>query len=140
MSWINPIVKVWNDSNSKAFGLYRESELAAFMMARSNYFVFKGKHFPLDSNESYLENMYTLENFRGRNLAPYLRYQCYKLLAAEGKTVCYSITQYFNKSSLKFKSKLNVQHVELWLHLGLFKKIKWNFLIKKYSPLNKVTT
>ena len=54
------------------------------------------------------------------------------MLAEQGKTTCYSITQTFNRSSRKFKSKLNATHRELWLQLGLFKKYRRSFLLKRY--------
>lgn len=119
-------------SDYHGVGLYREKELAAFMLMRYHSFSFKDHSIHLAENEAYLENMYTYEHFRGKNLAPYLRYQCYILLEKEGKTKCFSITQYYNKSSRKFKSKLNAVHHELRLQLGLFKKYRWNFLLKKY--------
>jgi GNAT superfamily N-acetyltransferase len=120
------------ESDYQAIGLFRQEELAAFMLMRFQGFYFKGNRISLEPNEAYLENMYTYEDFRGRSLAPYLRYQAYTMLAEEGKTLCYSITQYFNKSSRKFKAKLNAEHSELWLHLGLFGKVKRNFRLKKY--------
>lgn len=120
-------------SEFRGVGLYRNEELEAFMMIRTKSFAFFGKEFQLGQNEAYLENMYTYEKFRGKNLAPYLRYQCYKLLAAEGRTNCYSITQYFNTSSRKFKAKLGAKPSELWLHLGLSKKLHRTILLKKYT-------
>ncbi len=120
-------------SDYHGVGLYRKKELTAFMLMRFHSFSYKGNFIALKENEAYLENMYTYEQFRGRNLAPFLRYQCYKILAAEGKTTCYSITQTFNKSSRKFKSKLNAVHRELWFQIGLFKKYRRNFLLKRYA-------
>lgn len=116
----------------KVVGLYRGNDLAAMMMIRFKEFKCKSKVFPLEENEAYLENMYTYENFRGKNLAPYLRYQCYKILAEEGKTVCYSMTQCFNTSSRKFKAKLGARHQELYLHIGLFKRFGRTFLLRRY--------
>jgi len=55
------------------------------------------------------------------------------MLEEENKQICYSITQYFNTSSLKFKAKLNARHFELWLFIGFFKRFKRNFRIKKYQ-------
>ncbi|MGB5403363.1 MAG: hypothetical protein WBN13_05260, partial [Robiginitalea sp.] len=95
-------------------------------------FAFRGNRIALAENEAYLENMYTYEDYRGQSLAPYLRYQGYELLKSDGKTRCLSITQYFNTSSQKFKAKLNAEHSELWLNIGLFNKITWNFRLKKY--------
>ena len=120
-------------SEHYSIGLYNKDRLAAFMIIRIGQYTYKNRKIPLKRNEAYLENMYTYESFRGRNLAPFLRYQSYKLLEEEGKTSCYSLTQYFNKSSLRFKQKLNAKHLELWLHLGLFKRFQWNFLLKTYA-------
>ena len=96
---------------------------------------FPKNHWPQPNafdDEAYLENMYTYENFRGKNLAPYLRYQCYKMLAGEGKNVCYSMTQCFNTSSRKFKAKLGARHRELYLHIGLFKRFRRTVLLRRY--------
>jgi hypothetical protein len=117
-------------SDYHALGLYREEVLTAFMLMRFQPFSFRGNRINLAENEAYLENMYTYEDYRGRSLAPYLRYQGYKVLEEEGKTRCLSITQYFNKSSKKFKAKLNAVHSELWLNIGLFNTFKWNFRLK----------
>ena len=119
-------------SDYQAVGLFRQDALAAFMLMRYHSFTYRGNRIDLSKDEAYLENMYTYEDYRGRSLAPYLRYQGYKKLADEGKIRCYSITQYFNKSSQKFKAKLNARHSEFWLHIGLFGKYKRNFLLKKY--------
>jgi GNAT superfamily N-acetyltransferase len=124
LSWNLDDLKERQNSKYGGYGLYRKDELAAFTMVRFESFNFRGKEFILKSHEAYLENMYTFEAFRGKNLAPYLRYKCYQLLASEGKTRCYSITNTFNKSSLRFKQKLNAKHLELWLHLGLFNRFQ----------------
>lgn len=116
----------------KVVGLYRGNDLAALMMIRFREFRCGAKVFRLQENEAYLENMYTYENFRGKNLAPYLRYHCYKILAESGINSCYSLTQCFNTSSRKFKAKLGAQHQELYLHIGLFKRFRKTFLLKRY--------
>ena len=132
LHWNTAELKERLTSDYHSVGLFREDALTAFMLMRYQSFAFRGNHISLSENEAYLENMYTYEDYRGRSLAPYLRYQGYKLLKAEGKTRCLSITQYFNKSSQKFKAKLNAKHSEFWLHIGLFNKVSWNFRLKKY--------
>lgn len=121
----------------RVVGLKRGNDLAALMMIRFREFKGGSKVFPLQENEAYLENMYTYENFRGKNLAPYLRYQCYKIMAEEGKYICYSLTQCFNTSSLKFKAKLGARHRELYLHIGLFRKFRKTFLLRRYPDALK---
>ncbi|RKN81319.1 hypothetical protein [Ulvibacterium marinum] len=114
-------------------GLMHHKKCAAFMFVELNDFVFKKKAFKLANNEAYLLNMWTFNTFRGRNLAPYLRYQCYLLLAEMGRSSTFSITAYFNKSSIRFKEKLHAQNLWLCLHIGFFKKLHWNFMLKRYS-------
>lgn len=117
----------------QCFGLYKEDDLAAMMVVHLDHFYLKGKRFDLKSNEAYLDNMYTYEDFRGKNIAPYLRYLSYQMLNKQGRDICYSVTQYFNRSSLQFKKKLNVKHLNLYLHLGLFKRYHRTFLLKSYG-------
>ncbi len=114
-------------------GLEHKNEIAAYTFVELNDFVFNRKKYKLKENEAYLLNMWTFHSFRGKNLAPYLRYQAYQLLKDQGRDVKYSITEYFNKSSIKFKAKLNSKHKKLILSIILFKKFYWNFLIKKYN-------
>ncbi len=133
LSWNTEELKKVLASDHYSFGLYRNDQIAALMFACINQYTFKNQQFVLGANEAYLGNMYTYEHFRGKNLAPYLRYKCYEMLAKEGKTTCYSITQYFNTSSLKFKAKLGVQHQALYLHLGLFKRLGRTFKLRTYK-------
>jgi DNA modification methylase len=103
------------------------------MFIEFNDFEVNGRTFEIKPNEAYLLNMWTFHGYRGRNLAPYLRYESYKLLNKRGRTFKYSITDYFNKSSIKFKNKLNAKHLYLYLSIVLFRKYKWNFTLKKYE-------
>ncbi len=133
LGWSTEELKATFQLPHRCIGLYRDRELAAFMVIQLEYFLIKGKRFELKKNEAYLENMYTYENFRGKNIAPYLRYQSYKLLDQQGRQLCYSVTEYFNKSSLNFKKKLNAKHLKLYLHLGLFRRYRWDILLKTYQ-------
>lgn len=132
LAWNTAELESILSSDHYSFGLFRQDQIAAIMIAFINEYTFKKQHLTLGPHEAYLANMYTYENFRGKNLAPYLRYKCYEMLAKEGKTTCYSVTQYFNSSSLKFKAKLGARHQELYLHVGLFNKFRKTFLLKRY--------
>ena len=98
-----------------------------------NDFGNKGRLFKLKDNEALLVNMYTFQSFRGKNLAPYLRYHSYEFLNKQGRDTFYSISDYFNKSSIKFKEKLKAKPLKLYFHIILFKKYHWDFLLKKYT-------
>ncbi|MET7030288.1 hypothetical protein [Sediminicola luteus] len=114
-------------------GLENNKEIAAYMFIGLNDFTFKHRKLQILENEAYLFNMWTFHSFRGRNLAPYLRYKSYELLNEMGRDTKYSITEYFNKSSIKFKNKLNSKHLQLYLYIELFGTIKKHFLIRSYD-------
>lgn len=117
----------------QCIGLEHNGEIAAYMFIELNDFNFHKKTFKLKDNEAYLLNMWTFHKYRRKNLAPYLRYQSYRILEKQGRNIKYSITQYFNKSSIKFKKKLNSKHLKLYISIVLFKKYHWNFILREYK-------
>lgn len=121
------------ESGVRYTGLKHKGETAAFMSISHNDFTFRKKVFKLKDNEVYLSNMYTYQSFRGKSLAPYLRYQSYQLLKKEGVEYIYSVTDYFNKSSQKFKKKLNAKPLTLYFAIILFKKYHKTIKIKDYK-------
>lgn len=117
----------------KCIGLKYKGEIAAFMLIELKDTNFYQKTFQIGENEGYLFHMYTFESHRGKNLAPYLRYQSYLMLKDMGRDKIYSITQYFNKSSKKFKKKLKARNLRLYLYIILFKKYHYHFLLKTFD-------
>ncbi len=111
-------------NGQKCFGLKYRGELAAFTWCNFDRCT-HGYKFPLKDNEAYLFDAYTLMHFRGKGLAPYIRYQCYKELAKSDRHKLFSISDYVNTPSIKFKKKLNAKLLELRLSIELFKK--WDF-------------
>lgn len=120
-------------SNQECVGLLHNDQVAAYMFIELNNFEIKKRVFKLKPNEAYLLNMFTLRSFRGRNLAPYLRYACYRYLEERNISVKYSVSNYFNSSAIKFKKKLNSKHLKLYVHVELFKSLRWNFTWKTYK-------
>lgn len=120
------------DNGQFVVGLETNGKIAAYTFVEPNDFEFNGRKFELGPQEAYLLNMWTFHEFRGRNLAPFLRYQTYQLLREKGILVKYSITNFFNKSSIKFKNKLNAKHLYLYLSIVVFKRYKWNFTLRKF--------
>jgi hypothetical protein len=89
--------------------------------------------FPLKENEAYLFDARTFKAYRGKNIAPYLRYQLYKHLAQIGRTKFYSVTIIPNTSSVVFKTKLKARRLKLYLGIKLFNKYRYNVRLKDYS-------
>jgi hypothetical protein len=121
------------DKKQECVGLKFGNQIAAYMFIELNDFIFNNRTFKIKENEAYLLNMFTFETYRGKNLAPYLRYCCYRYLENRNIMVKYSISNYFNKSAIKFKKKLNSKHIRLYVNIELFKRLQWHFALKKYG-------
>ncbi|MDB4752819.1 hypothetical protein OAF78_03550 [Winogradskyella sp.] len=113
-------------------GLKHKNEIAAYMFIKCRPFVFRKRFFDLKPTDSYLHSIYTFEAYRGKNLAPYLRYNSYNYLEKKGITNFYSISEYFNKSTIRFKKKLNSEPMKLYLSWVMFNYWTLNFILKKY--------
>jgi hypothetical protein len=117
----------------KCFGIKQKEKIVAF-----NWIDFKNINSILFSqslkeNEAYLFDMYTDKEFRGKNIAPYLRWQSYKALKGMGRDVFYSISTYVNTPSIKFKKKLNSKILWLGLYFKLFQRFKVNMILRRYK-------
>lgn len=142
MKIIETLDKGWSRSNEriialsenreKCLGIKYNGEIAAFMWINFVEFKYKSTVMPLKSNEAYLTDMYTVEAYRGKNLAPFLRYKSYEMLKEMGCDVLYSISICFNSPAVKFKEKLNARKLKIILYIQLFKKFHLSFTLKSY--------
>jgi ribosomal protein S18 acetylase RimI-like enzyme len=131
---ITPVEKLLSKlkEGKRCFGVKRQGELVAFTWCDFNECNCRFHRFSLKENEAYLFDAYTLVSFRGKGIAPYMRYKLYKELAKAGKHRLYSISECYNTPSIKFKKKLNAEILELGLYVELFKKWHFNTRLKKY--------
>lgn len=116
----------------RCFGVKYKDEIAAFFWINYEVCTFKALSFQLKENEVYFTDMYTMEQFRGKNIAPFLRYQCMNILQEMGKDTFFSVTEYFNTSAVRYKIKLNAEKLKLNIYLKLFKKFQWHFTLRTY--------
>ena len=86
----------------------------------------------LNENEAYLFDAYVLMDFRGKKIAPFVRYQSYIELQKLNKIVLYSISDFFNNQSIRFKKKLNAKFLFLMLYINLFNKFTFSRVIKRF--------
>ena len=115
------------------YGIKKDGSIAAYMFTQFGELHFRGATFVLAEDEAYLKDMYTFEASRGKNMAPYLRYQVYLLLREKGYKNFYSISEYFNKSTLKFKAKLNAVNEKLMLSIKIGAKKPMNWTLRRYN-------
>ncbi len=119
----------------RCLGMKHRGELVAFTWCDFDRFDFESFCFDLSKDEAYLFDAYTLEPYRGKGVAPYLRDQIYRELDLLGKKRLYSVSDCFNTPAVKFKMKLNAKIIELGLFVKLFGKWRFGRIIKKYEAV-----
>ncbi len=117
----------------KCFGVIKENEIIAFTWCNFKEMTFGWHRTPLKKNEVYIYDAFTLIEYRGKGIAPFLRYNCYKELAKIGMKNLYSHTDYFNTPAMNFKLKLNAKKEKLSLYVVFFTKWPFHFILKDYQ-------
>jgi hypothetical protein len=121
------------EKGNKCYGVKHLGRIVGYTWMDIQKSTYRGNEFLLGDHEAYLFDMYTKRSYRGKNIAPYLRYKCYKALNKMGRDTFYSVSEFYNPPSIKFKKKLNAEFVKLGLHISLFKKLRWHFILRKYK-------
>lgn len=133
--WGNTVMQQLDDlkAGKKCLGMKHKEEIASFMWISFNECSYKPAWILLEDDEAYLSYMYTMESYRGKNLAPYLRFKSYEFLKNMGRDKIYSTTDYFNPSANRYKEKLNAKKIKLVLYIEIFKKLKCSIILKRYG-------
>lgn len=116
----------------RCYGAKYKGEITAFSWFDLDKSCTRFYPVQMKNNEVYLFYMYVVEAFRGKNIAPVLRYKLYSILKDMGRDTGYSVTESFNTPSLKFKEKLKAQYVFLGLYVNFFKKYERRWILRKY--------
>ena len=119
--------------------LRKSGQVAAYCWADSEELHLRAESRALKKGEAYLYDAHVEKSFRGQGLAPYMRKQCYQMLNARGFHKFYSVSDYFNTPTHKFKKKLNARKVRLVLSIELRnKKELCHMVIRDYSKRDKL--
>jgi hypothetical protein len=121
-------------NGSICLGLLHNNDIAAYTWCNLN----KCQYHPtldiaLKKDEAYLYDARTFKAYRGKNIAPYLRYRLYKYLTKIGRTKFYSYTVVFNASAVNFKRKLKAKPTRLYVSIIIFNRYRFNMLLKDYG-------
>jgi ribosomal protein S18 acetylase RimI-like enzyme len=120
------------ENGDTCLGFKKDGQVAAFTWfstGRKGSILYTPQ---LKENEAYLYDMYVLEDFRGNNLAPMLRYRSYEVLRERGCHTFYSITEASNKAAWRFKEKLGARRVFLGVYVNLFRKRELRRVLRRY--------
>ena len=123
----------WVEGGCLCLAIRYKGEIAAYSWCNLNNLQYKGRIVALKQNEAYLFNARTYRAFRGKNLAPYVRYELCKLLNKRGINRFISITLWSNTASMKFKQKLGAKPAELFLYIGFFRKFHMHFRLRNMA-------
>jgi len=95
----------------RCLGLRHRGRITSFSWYDLDVCSYRGLSFPLLADEAYLFDQYTLMDYRGCGLAPYLRYQLHLHLRELGRRRLFSISNRYNAAALRFKAKLGAEVV-----------------------------
>jgi len=118
---------------NKCIAFTKNGELAAFIWCDLTKCTFQGYPFDVEANEAYLFDAYTFLPFRGKGLAPYVRFRLYTDLARLGRHTCYSISDRLNRPSLRFKEKLKAQKLVSGIYIVLFSRWHFSMFLKQHA-------
>jgi GNAT superfamily N-acetyltransferase len=121
------------NDNHKCYGAKYNGRIVAFTWCNfvsCHSLIYK---FQLEENEAYLWDAYTSEDFRGKGIAPYLRFKFYEELETLGRNKFYSMSILPNRPAIRFKEKLNARPLILGIYFGKLKKRFFTIRIKTYS-------
>lgn len=117
----------------KCLGLKKDNKLLAFTWCNLKEATLQYNQFSLKKDEAYLFDGYTRRDYRGKGLAPFLRYHLYKKLGKIDRTTFYSYSKCFDLSAVRFKQKLRAKKKKLIVIVELFGKWNFSFLLKSYQ-------
>ena len=106
-------------------GVKYNGKLAAFTWCNMKQSTFPGYRLSLKDDEAYLFDAHTTVSYRGKGIAPAVRYHLYLELAKIGKTKLYSFSDKYNAQAIRFKQKLNARIVGKGIYIRIFNK--WHF-------------
>ena len=121
------------ENGQMCLGVKEQGNLAAFTWADLSKQAGPWFRFSVKDNEAYLFDAYTLEPFRGKRLAPFIRYSLYRKLNQMGKETFYSISEVFNSPSIRFKMSLKARFLSLWVDVRLFRRFRWVWKVRDFG-------
>jgi len=127
------VLREWLREGKLCVALKHADEIAAFTWVDLDEFNFHLNRFSLKDNEAYLFDMYTMKAFRGAGLAAHLRHQVYVMLRSMGRDRLYSVSEYFNSSSIRFKEKLGGRILRASLYVCLFRRWRFHQVLFDYT-------
>ena len=120
------------DQNNSCVVVWDHERVAGFTWVNPDEVSFRRCDLALRETEAYLYDAFVAPDYRGKGLAPYVRYESYRILHDAGFRTFFSISEYFNAPAIRFKQKLNGEIVRLYLEINLAKRRIGRWILKEY--------
>ena len=130
--YIEAQLRNYFDNGVLVIGVKHNQSIVTSHMLNLNECDFDYYRFKLKNNEAYGFGLFTLESYKGKNLAAFQAYYTFEILKQFNKDAYYFINDYFNRSTLRVTRKYNARPVKLLIHISLFKKFKCTRVLKTY--------
>jgi len=117
----------------KCFAVKHRGQIVSYLWCAFEEIACACYQTKLKENEVHLFNAYTRPDYRGKGLAPFMRYQCYNALSNMGIEKFYSVCDVFNAPSVRYKEKTNTPLHKLGLFFALGDKYSRNWILKEYE-------
>lgn len=88
---------------------------------------------PLRPDEAYLYGARTFREYRGKNIAPFLRGHLHRHLRQLGRTRMLSMSDTLNSAAMRFKSKIGARRLRLYCVFSVFGKHLPPLLLRNYE-------
>lgn len=116
----------------RCYGLRRGDDVLAFSWVNTHECHIDIHRCAMQEGEAYLYDMYTMKPYRGQGLAPVLRTCVATELGKEGFNRFYSVSELYNRPSIRFKHKLGAHFKSLHLVVNLFGRRLLNLKLREY--------
>lgn len=110
------------------YGLKYNGEITAFTWCNL-YRCHEIYPFNLKNDEAYITETYTFEAYRGKNLAPFLKYQFNQYLMKAGRKKVYGFINVFNSPAIRYMKKINAIPIKIIFCVRLFDKFSWQLIM-----------
>ena len=114
-------------SGRLCLGVKHHGKIIAFTWCNLTECHIEKEHlFDLQPDEVSLFDAYTAAEYRGQDLAPWMRYRCYEEMANLGRTRCYSVTVAFNTPAIRFKQKLGAEVIGSGVYVDILARAQFH--------------
>jgi len=127
-------------NGSICLALTHNETLVAYTWCELNHCRYFPAHdMALKKDEAYIYDARTFKAYRGKNIAPYLRYQLCRCLKKIMRTKIYNYTVAVNPSAVNYTKKLGAKAARLYLGIIFLGRYQFKMLLKNYEGQNRAS-